>query len=245
MHEPSLGDCPVSPVLTEILRSNQVEDAQGIARPLFANMNEAEGELIVRVFDSVKPDVSLEIGFAYGVSTLFACAALDRNRKPARHIVIDPSQSKLYDGIGLLNVQRAGYAHFVDFVEAASEFALPRLLEAQNRIQVAIIDGWHTFDHALVDFFYINKMLDVGGVIIFDDVNMPSIARLVAHVTTYPAYRAFDATPIGRAPNPLVALRRRLNGTGRSATHSRDNPSCIAVQKVAPDTRDWDWHADF
>jgi predicted O-methyltransferase YrrM len=232
-------------ILAEILRSNRVTDAQGRSRPLTVNMNQAEGELIVRVFEAVKPDISLEIGFAYGVSTLFACAALDRNHKPARHIVIDSCQSTLYDGIGLLNVQRAGHAHFVELVEAASELALPRLLGAQTRIQVAIIDGWHTFDHALVDFFYINKMLDVGGVIVFDDVNMPSIARLLTHVTTYPAYRVVDCTAIGRAPNPLVALRRRLNGTGRSATHSRDNPSCIAVQKVAPDTRDWDWHVDF
>ena len=208
-------------------------------------MDQAEGELIMRVFEAVNPDLSLEIGFAYGVSTLFACSALDRNSKPARHIVIDPCQSSLYDGIGLLNIKRAGYDQFVELIEEPSEMALPRLLRSQTRVQAAIIDGWHTFDHALVDFFYVNRMLDPGGVVIFDDVNMPAIARLIGHVLTYPAYRLFDATPVARAPNPFVALRRRFHGFGRSATHSRDNPSCVALQKTGDDARDWDWHRDF
>lgn len=232
-------------ILSEILRSNQVVDARGELRPLTVNMDQAEGELIVRVFEAVKPDLSLEIGFAYGVSTLFACSALDRNSKFARHIVVDPCQSSLYEGIGMLNLERAGYDRFVELIEEPSETALPRLLHARTRIQAAIIDGWHTFDHALVDFFYVNKMLDPGGVVIFDDVNMPAIARLIGHVLTYPAYRFFDATPIARAPNPFVALRRRFHGFGRSATHSRDNPSCVALQKTDDDTRDWDWHRDF
>ena len=80
---------------------------------------------------------------------------------------------------------------------------------------------------------------------VFDDVSIPSIARLLAHVLTYPAYRVFDATPIGRAPNIFVSLRRTLNGSGRSARHSRDNPSCVAIQKVADDVREWNWHVDF
>jgi predicted O-methyltransferase YrrM len=237
--------CVMNPVLAEILQTRRVIDAAGQSRPLSDAMSPEEGELIIRIFEQVKPDISLETGFAYGVSALFACAALDRNGKPARHIVIDPRQSADYDRIGWLNVERAGYARFVDFREAPSELALPELLGAATRIQAAIIDGFHTFDHALIDFFYINKMLDVGGVVIFDDVNMPSIARLIGHVTTYPCYRVYDGTAMPRAPNPFVSLRRRLNRRGLSARHSRDNPTCLAVQKVAPDARHWNWHADF
>lgn len=232
-------------VLSEILQSNQVIDSHGQPRPLTVNMNRAEGDLIMRAFEAVKPDVSLEVGFAYGVSALFACSALDRNAKPSRHIVVDPCQSSLYEGIGQLNIERAGFDRFVELIEEPSETALPRLLLAGTRVQAAIIDGWHTFDHALVDFFYVNKMLEPGGVVIFDDVNMPAIARLLAHVMTYPIYSVFDATPIKRAPNPFVALRRRLNGGWPSPAHSRDNPSCVALRKTAEDTRDWDWHRDF
>jgi predicted O-methyltransferase YrrM len=239
------GAHAVNPVLRDIFESREVRDEHGVRRPLRFEMSEAEGDLIVEVFESTKPDVSLEIGFAYGISTLFACSALDRNEKPSRHIVVDPLQSSRFGGIGLANIKRAGYERFVDFIQAPSEIALPRLLDAQTRIQAAIIDGFHTFDHALVDFFYVNKMLDVGGVVILDDVNMPAIARLVAHITTYPSYRVLKGTAMPRAPNPFVSLRRRLNRKGLSARHSRDNPTCIALQKLAPDAREFNWHEDF
>jgi len=46
--------------------------------------------------------------------------------------------------------------------------------EAQGeRIDFAFIDGAHTFDHVLVDFFYIDRMLNVGGIVAFDDVGFP------------------------------------------------------------------------
>jgi cephalosporin hydroxylase len=212
---------------------------------LIGPISAAGGELIREVFQSVKPDVSVETGFAYGVATLFACAALDRNGKPARHIVIDPLQSALFDRIGLLNIQRAGYGRFVELHEAPSEIALPRLHDADTRVQAAIIDGFHTFDHALVDFFYINKMLDVGGVVIFDDVNLPSLARLIAHVASYPCYRVIKRTPPPRAPNFLVSLRRSFHRHRLSTRHMRDNPRVLALQKIAPDTREWDWHVNF
>ena len=235
----------MNPVLEEMLRSGQVTDAAGAHRKLIGPMSRAGGELIREVFESVKPDVSVETGFAYGVATLFACAGLEHNQKPARHIVIDPLQSSMFHMIGMLNIERAGYGRFVELREAPSEIALPELLAADTRIQAAIIDGFHTFDHALVDFFYINKMLEIGGVVIFDDVNLPSLARLIAHIATYPCYRVLKATTPPRAPNPLVSLRRRLHRHRLSTSHMRDNPRILALQKIAPDTREWDWHADF
>jgi hypothetical protein len=235
----------MNPVLEEMLRSGQVTDAAGASRPLIGPMSRAGGELIREIFESVKPDVSVETGFACGVATLFACAGLERNRKPARHIVIDPLQSVMFERIGLLNIERAGYGRFVELREAPSEIALPQLYEAGTAVQAAIIDGFHTFDHALVDFFYINKMLEVGGVVIFDDVNIPSLARLIAHIRTYPCYRVLKATAPPRAPNPFVSLRRSLHRHRLSMSHMRDNPRVLALRKVAPDTREWGWHADF
>jgi predicted O-methyltransferase YrrM len=235
----------MNPILQNILRSGRVTDERGADFPLLANMSEAEGGLIDQVIRLVKPHTSLEVGFAYGISTLFACGALDDNRKPCRHVVIDPVQSSFWKGIGWLNVRRAGYERFVELMEAPSEIALPKLLEQDTRIQSAIIDGMHTFDHALVDFFYINKMMDVGGAVILDDVNMPSIVRLASHIATYPAYEVLAATAFPEAPNLFVSARRRMSGGGFSPRHSRDNPSCVAFRKIKPDERGWDWHRDF
>ena len=39
-------------------------------------------------------------------------------------------------------------------------------------------DGMHTFDYVFIDFFYIDKMLNVGGVAVFDDTHFPSTRKV-------------------------------------------------------------------
>jgi predicted O-methyltransferase YrrM len=62
-------------VLEKILSTQLVEDGN-IVLPLDSNMSQEEGKLIDKVFKEVKPETSLEVGFAYGISTLFVCDAL-------------------------------------------------------------------------------------------------------------------------------------------------------------------------
>ncbi|MBV9481329.1 MAG: class I SAM-dependent methyltransferase, partial [Acidobacteria bacterium] len=195
----------MNPVLVEILTSGSVTDGYQTL-PLHSSMSPEEGELINRVYQKVKPNTSLEVGMAYGVSTLFIGDALTANGKTARHIVIDPFQRTQWRGIGLRNVQRAGFGSLVELHEAKSELELPTLLSNGTEIQVAVIDGWHTFDHTLVDFFYINKMLAVGGIIILDDTNMPAVKRVADHILSYPAYRLY-ASVMG--PTKRIGFRTR------------------------------------
>jgi predicted O-methyltransferase YrrM len=111
-------------VLKGILQSNRVTDGTE-SLPLHSAMSEEEGEVISKVFTAVKPDVSLEVGFAYGISTLYVCDALAQNRKDSKHIIIDPEQTTSWRGIGIKNIARAGYRHLIDLHEERSEIALP------------------------------------------------------------------------------------------------------------------------
>lgn len=237
-------------VLAEILRTQQVTDGVTLF-PLHSHMSEVEGRIIAQAIQMTAPHTSLEIGFAYGISTLFACEAIVKNEISTQHIVIDPTvRWDCWHGIGLKNVARAGYGHVVRFIEEYSEIALPRLLSDGTRIQFAIIDGMHTFDHALVDFFYVNKLLDVGGIVVLDDTNMPSLKKLSAHIATYPAYKyLFDNKPAGNAFSLRGSVRRSIAAIPGFSAFERpwDNPqpSCIAFQKVATDERNWDWHRPF
>lgn len=223
-------------VLKQILDSGRVSDGNETL-PLTSFMDEKEGDLLARVVASVKPAISLEVGFAYGVSTLFVCEALAKINKPAKHIVIDPFQFSEWRGIGLRNLKSAGYDNYLELREQRSEVALPHLLEEKTTLDMAIIDGWHTFDHALVDFFYVNKMLRTGGVVVLDDSSMPSVGKLVDHVLTYGCYRVFDV-PRG----PGLWLRRVAHLAGLKRTKW---PSAVALEKVSADSRTWDWHKAF
>src|SRR5256885_7845230 len=86
-----------------------------------------------------------------------------------RLISIDPVQLSDFQGIGVENLRRSGLADRHELHNAYDYFALPKLLESGLKIDFAYIDGWHTFDYALLDFFYVDKMLRPGGVVGFND----------------------------------------------------------------------------
>jgi len=251
-------------VLESILSSSTVTDGERtfpLRHPDFPSlpvaMDAAEGATLQRIIRHVKPERSLEIGFAYGVSTLYICDELSRLGHSVHHIVMDPFQSTQWRGIGLRNVREAGYGDIVDFREEYSEFVLPKLVEDGIKIDFALIDGWHTFDQVMVEFYFINPLLRVGGVVAFDDADRRSVNRVVRHALNYPAYQVFDGGT-NHAPKVSLAGRvRRAAGRLPKAEQilrpdfiKRDWDlgvlgSCVALEKVAEDRRSSGWDKSF
>jgi Methyltransferase domain len=87
-----------------------------------------------------------------------------------------------YEGIGLFNLKRARLDRIVEFHAEFSFRCLPRLLEQGVKADFAFVDGMHTFDYAFVDFFFLDKMLKPGGVVIFDDLYYPSIHKVCRYI---------------------------------------------------------------
>jgi len=135
---------------------------------------------------------------------------------------------------------------------------LPRLAVAGTRIQFAFIDGWHTFDHTLVDFFFVDRMLDVGGIVVIDDVGYPSIRRLCHFVLSNREYTTIDFSGY-----PSKSFKTRLKRLTKTALHPlvRDNLTpeapvraqqraieavhLIALRKEADDLRPFDHFVAF
>jgi predicted O-methyltransferase YrrM len=249
-------------VLTRILESQQVTDGKltfPLRHPDFphlaVHLDVTEGAFLQSIIRSVKPRVSLEVGFAYGVSTLYICDALSQLEHAARHIVMDPFQRTQWNGVGLRNVQEAGFSEIVEFHEERSECALPRLLEQGTRIDFALVDGWHTFDQVMVEFYYLNRMLNVGGVIAFDDADRRSVNRVIRHALTYPTYRPYQESVHAR-PTVAGRLRKALASIPNADNVLRPDflrkdwdlgisGSCIAIEKVAEDERSSGWDRSF
>ncbi len=87
----------------------------------------------------------------------------------------------------------------------------------------------------MVDFFYVNRMLEVGGVVVFDDVQLPSIAKVLAHVATYDCYRPLP--PPRELTRDVRVRARRLAGVPALRVS--------AVEKTSSDDRDWCWYREF
>ena len=138
----------MNPVLERILTTGTVGDADhraSLRHPefpeRFSHVTRSTGELLQRAVRELKPAVSLEVGLAYGVSTMFICEAIQSLPKPGVHIVLDPFQNGKWKGLGLENLREAGFASLVEFHEEASELFLPKLVAAERRIDLAFIYG--------------------------------------------------------------------------------------------------------
>jgi len=243
-------------VLKQIYANNVVETVDGTKIKLEDNIPMGEGLFLQDIINSLKPANSLEVGFAYGTSTLFICESLEMvNAK--KHLLIDPYQRTLWKGIGIKNIKEAGYENIIELIEEPSELALPKLLENKTHIDFAFIDGWHTFDQTLLDFYYINRMLNLNGVVAFDDTDWSSIYKVCCYVSRYPCYRVLSYWP-ERKDEPVwfeIAMTAFYKATAlyKAANKSRylendltiHRRRCVAFQKVQADTRNYDWFQEF
>ena len=222
------------PLLEEIFSSRTVTSEEGERLPLHSHLPFVDGQLLQEWLYEFRPRRVLEIGMAYGISSLFICDTLTQTGASTYQIV-DPFQHTDWRSIGVANMKRAGFdGSFVLHVEP-SELCLPKLLGKQVCFDFAFVDGFHTFDHTLVDFFFINRMLDIGGIVIFDDVQLPSIQKLMDHIAAYPCYRPLTL-PIGWESQRAVRVRRLINSPLTRIG---------GFIKTADDKRPWSWHHDF
>jgi len=276
----------MNPVLSRMLATGSVTAADGSTIPLNSEVSREEGSALQTLIHLYKPRVTLEVGLAYGVSALFICEALAAV-EGKKHIVIDPYQFGVqslnfvagpshttrvgFDGLGLANLDRAGYMHLVEFHNQPSYRALPALEAAGQRIDFAFIDGWHTFDYVMVDFFYVDRMLGVGGIVVLDDTGYPAIRKLARYIATHRSYSVVSGgagrpvSPKRRLFGALTATLRMplLSGASRhliradvlepDASLGLPPGNFIAFQKTGQDvlgdgldgSRRWDQHHDF
>ncbi|HKV25397.1 MAG TPA: class I SAM-dependent methyltransferase [Candidatus Acidoferrum sp.] len=123
---------------------------------------------LYEICKSRNAQTSLEIGMAYGFSTLYFLAA------GCSHTAIDPFERSRWHGIALTAVQKLGKP--VEFIEDNSFTALAGLAAAKRQFDVILIDGNHRFDDVLVDFTLAALLSKVGSIILLDDLWMPSIS---------------------------------------------------------------------
>ncbi len=205
------------PVLQEMYATGHAVDLAGKKHPIESAIQPDFSEALYRLIKARRPKRVLEIGMAYGASSLAILTALSEFGEGGELISIDPAQSNGWHSIGVHNVARAGFADAHRLIEKPDYLGLPELLQEKVSIDLGYIDGWHTFDHALLDFFYIDKLLPVGGVVGFNDCGWKSVFKAIRFVETHRDYREIDVGLAPRYPGGLVAsLAKRFIGRNGS-----------------------------
>lgn len=181
-------------IIDQIYKSGVVEDDQGNQYPHNrSSILQDTGMVLYNLIRDYQPKRSLEIGFAYGLSTLFICQALAENGQ-GMHTAIDPNEEKAYKSIGLLNIKRADLDRFLRFFPEPSYKVLPELANRRKKFDFAFVDGSHHFDYVINDFLYIDKMLPINGLIVFDDLWLLSVRTAVSFILKNRAYELISST---------------------------------------------------
>jgi len=190
---PMLEECPelakACPVLNEMLRTGVTLSPTGDRVPMTSGIIPLYAEALYKAILKFSPAVVVEIGMAFGVSTLAILSALKENNPAAKLISIDPEQSKDWKDCGRHAVARAGLADQHIMIENFDYLTLPTLCEKKLLIDFAYIDGWHTFDYTLLDWWYIDKMLKVGGIVGFNDCGWPAVEKVIKFVLSHRNYK--------------------------------------------------------
>lgn len=129
----------------------------------------------------VKPgDVTLEVGA--GVSTVVFAAA------GARHTAVspDPAEHELIRQY----CKKAGIDDSrLEFIVGRSDEVIPAHCSRGRTLDVAFVDGSHSFPLPIIDWHYVAKALKIGGKMILDDIPIPAVTPVFRHMRFEPAWR--------------------------------------------------------
>lgn len=127
---------------------------------------------------------TIETGFAEGHSAISMLAASIGQGIPHEHTAFDPYEESDYQNHGRDAVERlrqeAGPEHIENstFTMSAQSagIGLAKMHEMGKCVHIAYMDDGHKFDDNMVELYFINKMMPPGGLLVMDDIWMPSVA---------------------------------------------------------------------
>jgi predicted O-methyltransferase YrrM len=241
-------------LLEEIFKTKKFTNSRNEVIGVHSETSKGQCEFLQQLIRDNNFSQSIEIGFAFGMSTLAIVEEVVK--RGGHHAVIDKFQVVDWAGLGLDLIKQAGYEKDITFYEDYCYAVLPGLLASGKKFDFAYIDSTKQFDWLMVDFFYIEKMLKVGGIIVFDDVPFPSIRKLMRYIVQFPSYRVHSQFPenyptsaglkIAGAFKALPKADKLIRPEILVTDHEMGlNTGCLAIQKVDEDKRSWDWHVEF
>lgn len=167
--------------VAEAYRRSSVSDAAGDPIELAPHSVDADAGAALRdLAVAERAERTIEVGLALGMSALFLCQAVVMSG--GRHVSIDPFQHESWNGAGLRTLREAGADELVDVIEEESQLVLPRMVAEGREFDLAFVDGDHRFESVFLDLYFMTRLVRPGGLIVVDDMWMPSVRTAVAYV---------------------------------------------------------------
>jgi predicted O-methyltransferase YrrM len=221
----------LSRYLDDAYARGSVNDVAGARVDLAPHSIErAHGEALRDLAVAERAERTIEVGLALGMSALFLCQAV--LLRDGRHVAIDPFQAESWNGAGLRTLRDAGVEELVEVIEEESQLALPRLVADGREFDFAFVDGDHRFEGVFLDVYYMTRLVRAGGLIVVDDMWLPSVRTAVAYVE-----KNLRAT---LEPNALPnGFRWRRRPLGRGVPRGTGDAAVLRLPNERPEAR-WD-----
>src|ERR1039457_3510815 len=174
--------------LIKMLQTRRTKSLAGEEMAANDGIKESEALILLRMCEETKAVTTLETGLAFGASALVFTHYHQQTGNGGRHYAVDPNQLTNYKGAAVRLVNEAGLDGHFQLLDGPSHTELPKLIEAKVTLDCAFIDGWHTFDYTLVDFFMIDKMLRPGGMVAFHDMGGLAKQKVLRYVLSHRDY---------------------------------------------------------
>ena len=184
-------DAALEAYYTDVERP-QADGGSGAVVPEWA-VDRASGRFLHDLALRVRPTLSIEVGLCQGASALHLAAA-HAITGIGLHYAIDPFQRPFFHDQGLLTIERFGLMPWFRHIDERSDRALASLQMSGARAELIFIDGDHRFDAVFHDYYWADKILDIGGLLIFDEAGYDCPTRRVASFITrnMPNYEAIE-----------------------------------------------------
>lgn len=142
--------------------------------------------LIAHLAKFCTASLSIDVGFGMGSSATVICAARRALGQPFEHLAFDPYGLPEKRGSVVQAYLEDEFSTEFRRVWKRSEIGLALEFDARGPgvAGFVFIDGFHTFEQVLVDFYLADQLCEVGAYILFDDAHFPAIEGVVEYVRT-------------------------------------------------------------
>ncbi len=127
--------------------------------------------------------------------------------KVKRHYCVNPDRTANELIVDFLTEHGLRTDH-VTFVDATSDVALPSL-DIADQIDVALLDGSHSFPIPMIDWHYVNRYLRAGGKMVVDNVEINAVRILTEFLDMEPSYRLMSR--VSRSPLYNCFIYEKVN----------------------------------
>lgn len=82
-------------------------------------------------------------------------------------------------------------AEYVEFIEGPTQLTIPTHIFTE-KLQVVLIDGPHGYPFPDLEYYYLYQHIAQGGLLIIDDINIPSIKRMAEIIKSDDMFDCID-----------------------------------------------------